>query len=886
MTAHSFTDLLARTAEGVFCAQCLLPFSNPGALTEHIKLVHVTSAAVLASVSKLTKRPPSPPDLPTDLSNKKRRTDVGISSVMDLSSTTTLLCNQCNAPFDNFESFRNHLKTHLDGGQGSKSVVCPECKLALPSEVDLETHLASHLLAVSTEYGCQACFKLFTKPDELQKHLMDIHAHHLYRCALCKDMFDSKVSIQVHFAVKHSNECKVQKCTRCSMVFHSTREFEAHVRGVHMRNDTSQSDAGYRCLLCHLTVATEAEFTAHLATHKKQFQCNLCEEAFHVEFLLDKHMQSQHSSEMNGNLSHSSRLRGGEGDGPTFEELRCEFCNTDFSSESSLLNHHHKVHGNKSYSGGVKIAAATVSLLCAYCNEACKSRSDLEAHVKMHQQGSGGGGGRHKCNICDELCPSVGTLAQHKLTHLKALSNCTSCSQCREPLKSSQQISNHQSEHFPGSLPQPCVICRQTLLSKAELKVHAKFHGTQGNSNNSHREIFIAKREMKEVFNNNIEKTNLSDPFKCPLCQIKLETLEEAENHSCPIHRNGSPNAPSNHHNKPEDPRTYQCIKCQESFSTESEIEAHVSLHLRTEGSHHECHLCHDNFDTPLRLQCHLIEHTFEGCGSYTCYLCSAVFTMASRLQHHMHDHGLNSRPYDCHHCHLRFFFKAELENHILTHTEVSSGKCKECADSIQNNGKLSQVVKGKQCVLLAKSGDVIKEDPMNQDSPVNGVNATEADIKTSDNNNHHESGNKKESTVPCGTCSRRCRDETSRRVHELTHEGGRPYLCGSCGASFTRKCEARRHSITKHKLRTQDEDNGDPPTTESPGISKTVHTSSENIVKLEVNDSDFCLLCGSCSCKFSTACELAAHVSEHHATSDTIVVRVNSRCSSCSEEE
>lgn len=417
ITSHSFTDLLARTAEGVFCAQCLLPFSNPGALTEHIKLVHAsaTAASVLATVGKIGKRPSSPNDIPTDLSNKKRRTDIG--SVIE--SSTTLLCNQCNAPFNNFESFRNHLKTHLDGGLGSTSVVCPECKLVVPSEVDLESHLTSHLLSVSTEYGCQACFKLFTKPDELQKHLMDIHAHHLYRCALCKDVFDSKVSIQVHFAVKHSNECKVQKCNRCSTVFHSASEFEVHIRSVHMRNHNSHNDSGYRCLLCHLTVSTEAEFTAHLSTHQKQFQCTHCEEAFHVEFLLDKHMQSQHDTEINGNISRSSRLiTGGENRSPDQEDVRCEFCSTEFSNETLLISHHQKVHGNKSFSGGVKVAAATVSLFCAYCNESCKSRSELETHVKLHQ----GSGGRHKCNICDELCPSASTLAQHKLTHMKALS--------------------------------------------------------------------------------------------------------------------------------------------------------------------------------------------------------------------------------------------------------------------------------------------------------------------------------------------------------------------------------------------------------------------------------------------------------------------------------
>jgi DNA-directed RNA polymerase subunit RPC12/RpoP len=65
------------------------------------------------------------------------------------------------------------------------------------SEEQLESHLSMHYLSASSEFGCSSCNKTFNKPDELQKHLMDIHAHHLYRCSLCKDVFDSKVNIQV-----------------------------------------------------------------------------------------------------------------------------------------------------------------------------------------------------------------------------------------------------------------------------------------------------------------------------------------------------------------------------------------------------------------------------------------------------------------------------------------------------------------------------------------------------------------------------------------------------------------------------------------------------------------------------------------------------------------
>nr|XP_045604601.1 uncharacterized protein LOC123762251 [Procambarus clarkii] len=721
VTAHTFTDLLARAAEGVFCAQCLLPFSNPGALAEHIKLVH--TAPVLSAV--LNKRPPSPPtDKPTDLSKKSRHENL----TSDLPAST-LLCSQCNAPFTNFEAFRRHLKSHLDGGEqlsstmaGAVQLACPECRLPLTSETSLEAHLATHLGITSTEYGCQACLKLFSKPDELQKHLMDIHAHHLYRCALCKDMFDSKVSIQVHFAVKHSNECKVNKCTRCSIVFRSQSEFEGHIRVSHMRRSQSGGDpvsgsgsvggsgGSYRCLLCTLTLSSEAELAAHLATHQRQFQCSLCEDAFYVEFLLDKHMQTQHNSELNGNIPQPENLVKPRRS-PQKKDLRCDICDAEFSTDSGLLNHRKQAHNIKSGSGGMaaKVAAASLSLFCAYCSEACKSRGDLEAHMKSHQ----GNGGRHKCNICDELCPSAALLAQHKLTHVKVVSG-SACAVCREPLTSEQQFTNHQNEHHQSPLPQPCVVCRQTLVTDMEVTVHARFHAAQAaqaaaaasvtsgifssgellppSSNSS---IITTAATLSTITtNSNGSSRSSSSPrhspsLRCPECHIKLETIEEAEAHAAAHHQQ--------HHQKPQQQqqqqqgfgrsltsssRTYQCIKCQESFASEAEIEAHVASHLLHEGSVHECHLCRATFDTPLRLQCHLIEHTFEGCGSFTCYMCSSVFTTASRLQQHMVEHGLSARPYDCHHCHQRFFFRAELENHALSHPEAADGGCRECLAS------------------------------------------------------------------------------------------------------------------------------------------------------------------------------------------------------------
>lgn len=57
-----------------------------------------------------------------------------------------------------------------------------------------------------------------------------------------------------------------------------------------------------------------------------------------------------------------------------------------------------------------------VALQCAYCGERARTRAELEAHTRAH---SGTSAARHKCLICDEVLPSAGVLAEHKLTHCK-----------------------------------------------------------------------------------------------------------------------------------------------------------------------------------------------------------------------------------------------------------------------------------------------------------------------------------------------------------------------------------------------------------------------------------------------------------------------------------
>lgn len=314
---HKYVDVAgSKDLDLHFCAHCTMGFPDAFALSEHVHNIHFStlplkngqeSPGIVVKAEKHS-RPSSASSVgnkmyresfgsPGSHSEKGSRpsrpnssTSVGNSVVVPCSNGESMVCDQCNATFLDAKSYQVHMNSHINSCTSKYS--CAECASEFTSEEQLENHVFVHFLALTTEYGCTSCLKLFTKPDELQKHLMDIHAHHLYRCSLCKEIFDSKVNIQVHFAIKHSNECKLYKCMPCGSVFRSEMEWQLHVKVHHLGMSKP-----YRCLFCKEAFSTEVELQCHLTTHKKQFPCPLCDEAFHVEYLLDKHMQTKHSPE-------------------------------------------------------------------------------------------------------------------------------------------------------------------------------------------------------------------------------------------------------------------------------------------------------------------------------------------------------------------------------------------------------------------------------------------------------------------------------------------------------------------------------------------------------------------------------------------------------------
>ncbi|XP_022235588.1 zinc finger protein 423-like [Limulus polyphemus] len=614
------------------------------------------------------------------------------NSVSHLNSSTSILYNQNIATFLDFETFKTSLKYHLN--IAVQTYKCSKCEIQFATEDQLANHVIGHFLTTTIKHGCQYCLKLFSKPDELQKHLLEIHAIHLYWCSLCEEMFDSKVNIQVHFAVKHSRESTILKCTSCEAVFCSELDFQFHVRVAH-----SFRFRPFCCLLCNQGFPTEELLGHHLSTHKKQYSCKRCNKTFHVEHLLDKHVQSHHladslpSSEVAGDpvlsscssdLMANDRMTISSSDHDqikngmsSFAPLQisneaintgdhrkfcCDVCNETFFFKSQLISHHFHTHRIKT-AGSQKMEQITISLFCSYCKKSFNSHSELETHVRIHAATRL----IRSCDTCDEKFSSVAILAKHKLAHCKVVKE-QICTTCKTNVHSKEEFTKHLKDHSGHSLPVPCIICQQTLESEEEVKLHINFHLNPADLRHSccvcsreyvvHELIITARREnghiymCKQCFHAKGENLPPSE------CQLNCENTGTLEKHLL-THA-----------------RRFRCVKCQSAFQREEKgVQVHVTTHLVQESTRHECKLCYRVLDSSAKLQCHLIEHSFNGSADYTCYVCNTVFSSPNDIQQHVQQHGSNSRIHHCSYCHQKFFFRAELNNHAFIHDSSAGSK-------------------------------------------------------------------------------------------------------------------------------------------------------------------------------------------------------------------
>ncbi|PVD21047.1 hypothetical protein C0Q70_19213 [Pomacea canaliculata] len=390
-----------------------------------------------------------------------------------------------------------------------------------------------------------------------------------------------------------------------------------------------------------------------------------------------------------------------------------------------------------------------------------------------------------------------------------------------------------------GSMLQ-CIVCRQTLASLVELQMHGKHHFQMRPSFYTCcvcLKTFDSKENLVSKLNSSGRTYYVCKPcyhgesplYTCPQCSDKFASRAQLEAHAA-THAPSSTvtSALSTAAAPGTAPQTFQCIKCQESFSTEYEIQLHVANHMLQEGTTHECKLCSKLFDSPARLQCHLIEHSFKKGAELHCGICRQVFATPAKIQAHALEHGVQGRRHACSQCNQQFFFSAELENHMLIYghcagsvsSDSSSSRyeCRECskmfasATALANHRKtherrdtnvkcslciqtFSSVAKMQEHFLLAHTVDETESSPGKIKSrgyccphckqQFASVESVQAHVKT-----HRTGGNK----LSCPVCSKTFSQARNLTLHLRSHAGDKPYQCNVCQKRFSREENLRAH--------------------------------------------------------------------------------------------
>ncbi|XP_055629816.1 zinc finger protein 423 homolog isoform X2 [Toxorhynchites rutilus septentrionalis] len=733
------------------------------------------------------------------------------------------LCNQCNAALPDFESFRNHLKAHLEQGSTTTSYVCQQCGVTLADQQEYEKHVTNHYLVTGAEYLCDpTCNKNFPKAEELHKHLYEVHTQVLYKCALCNETFDSKVNIQVHFAVTHSSEVKLYRCTTCAEVFRTEREFRHHIRSRHI------SSGAVQCVFCRVVCSSELEMQFHLAAHARKFKCPACPESFHVEFLLDRHMQTHHSQKeiSNAAAAAASNVVGSNSSASSLEYLQLhgqmaaaaagwqnlyaanKFYNPLHVDTINSMKHPNFLHGfyeslNKSHAQ-------------RYLDQPKKefvnptNTAQSKTLMNLYNQRPSAMNGLYSPDRLGTNASSAGQSATNNIP--SSTSNSSS--------KSQQMYSPTTLLHRYGINPSATstpnnVVGQPTAVEKSSLACAKNNTSNYYSCGICERNDFSTENEVqthRKIVHN--LKTGVS--LRCAYCSGDFRSRNELENHMKIAHNTGG---------------KHKCLICDEIFPSPAVLAEHKLTHCKV-GASGRCSHCPTTLPDVHSFKSHLTQHqqSSSASGSTTSNNSTAAGSRNSATSGQEQERF----PIQCICCRQTLNSEFEISLHAKFHTKSSEINEKTCALCLEPLAAEQEAKICETCLkrhnfpskLLsinnfmkssASAAFQLQETPTHQPhssaprSPQNPSNSAiqcnlckkylVSNQKLQEHLIDHTFAGCEDRGFVCYLCSSVFTSSTGLQTHIIEHGSqAKPYECNHCDEAFFFRAELEHH-LVDHEL-------------------------------------------------------------------------------------
>jgi len=215
-----------------------------------------------------------------------------------------------------------------------KPYVCPQCKGRFRNSSDLKRHERSHGEVKLLQCSFPNCSFATNRRDSLRLHEKThtgIEGRLVHPCVICGKKFSSE-----QIASRHRKTCGQEKqgrevvaketlCKICNKEFSSTYKLATHMK-------RHQGNLDFPCIECDTMFASTASLNKHKLSHKKSFQCELCQKMFSRKDNLTAHLQTHFRSEGKG-----------QGRGLVVEYI-CSFCHCTVASREQLVAHFSQLH--------------------------------------------------------------------------------------------------------------------------------------------------------------------------------------------------------------------------------------------------------------------------------------------------------------------------------------------------------------------------------------------------------------------------------------------------------------------------------------------------------------------------------------------------------------
>ncbi|XP_058829383.1 uncharacterized protein LOC131688841 [Topomyia yanbarensis] len=243
-------------------------------------------------------------------------------------------------------------------------------------------------------------------------------------------------------------------------------------------------------------------------------------------------------------------------------------------------------------------------------------------------------------------------------------------------------------------------------------------------------------------------------PGFCPDCgKQRGVTSEEIIEHNRVYHKN----------------RPHICEHCGETFTRNQQYQVHVQGHFISKARVQEqnckktykysCRTCGIVFNNQKYLEKH-VQKTCHQAEGVACDTCGAIFPSDIKLYQHIARTHKNDKRFTCEHCAKVFNQKANLDRHLLLHTNVPEKNypCEQCDASYLSMASLKEHAK------IAHSGD---------------------------------------DKFECNICNKLFAAKRSLKRHKLCHSEERPFPCTveNCKEAYKNQSHLARHMKTAHHI-------------------------------------------------------------------------------------